>query len=143
MSLVEIGAVIICDDVRKENTNKDILIGVYSGDIILPSFPSELALAIWIELIPKQIGEHELEFRLSLAGQQLATFMLKATVPKLGSSSTAIPGFRLGVAGETELLLEIREGHDWRVLKRKKIVQGNVTSTFLSPTLQSGQSGNL
>ena len=50
----EIKTVIFCDDIRKEITNKDILIGVYAGDIVVPSFPTPLALALWIEIIPRR-----------------------------------------------------------------------------------------
>ena len=35
-------SVIICDDIRQEATGKQILVGVYTGAVILPAFPTVL-----------------------------------------------------------------------------------------------------
>jgi hypothetical protein len=38
---------IFCDDIRREFNGKDILIGVYSGGMILKQLPAPVAMAIW------------------------------------------------------------------------------------------------
>jgi hypothetical protein len=43
---LKIISVLICDDVRREENGKEILIGVYSGDIIVTRFPAAMALTI-------------------------------------------------------------------------------------------------
>lgn len=39
---------IVCDDVRREDNGKLIIIGAYSSDIIIPSYPTKLRLTILI-----------------------------------------------------------------------------------------------
>lgn len=41
--------VVFCDEVRREVTGKDILIGVYSSDIVVPSVPMLIEVALWIQ----------------------------------------------------------------------------------------------
>jgi hypothetical protein len=43
--LITVKHVVVCDDIRREDNGKEILIGVYSGGIIVPQFPVPLALA--------------------------------------------------------------------------------------------------
>lgn len=39
---------IICDDVREENNGKSIIIGIYTGDILVKKFPCVLNLSVWL-----------------------------------------------------------------------------------------------
>ena len=48
--MIKIHSAIIADQIRREHNGKSIIIGVYSGDIILPKFPVELRLAFWIDV---------------------------------------------------------------------------------------------
>jgi len=48
--LIKIHSAIIADQIRREDNGKSIIIGVYSGNIILPKFPVELRLAFWIDM---------------------------------------------------------------------------------------------
>ena len=66
---LEIATVLVCDDVRKEVTNKDILIGVYAGDIVVPAFPAWIALAVWLELITKENGVYDMSFRIGMSNR--------------------------------------------------------------------------
>ena len=64
MPELSVNAVVICDDIRKEVTNKDILIGVYGGALVVQSFPAVISVAVWLELTPSSIGSHEIDIRL-------------------------------------------------------------------------------
>jgi len=57
---------VFCDDIRKEVTGKEILIGVYSGDLLVPHLPAPVVLAIWVpfERIEGKSGKIPIEFRL-------------------------------------------------------------------------------
>jgi hypothetical protein len=71
-----IGALIICDDIRddirKEISNKDILIGVYGSEIVVPEFPATIPLAFWMEITPTKLGELSLQLHLSFDDKILA-----------------------------------------------------------------------
>ncbi len=134
-SSIRIESVVFCDDVRKEITNKDVLIGVYSGDIVVSSLPCVINTAIWIEIVGDTVGPFELELRLTLTDKPPAPITLQGIMNQAGGASTALNGLQLHVEKESELGLEIQEGTNWRPLRRKKILQGNVISPF--PPLKS------
>lgn len=55
---ISIQKFIACDDVRMEITNKAILIGVYTGDVIqVPQFPIPVYLSIYMEIISDVTGD--------------------------------------------------------------------------------------
>src|SRR5271166_1271127 len=45
---INISQAIACDDIRQEINGKHILIGVYSGNLGVPSFPNVIALGFWV-----------------------------------------------------------------------------------------------
>lgn len=57
---------IFCDDIRREVTGKEILIGVYTGNLLVPHFPAPIVLATWIpyERIADAVGKIPIEFRM-------------------------------------------------------------------------------
>jgi hypothetical protein len=51
----QVRSVLICDDVRKEASGKDIAIGIYNGLILFNEFPGSLpTFAIRIEFVPQR-----------------------------------------------------------------------------------------
>jgi hypothetical protein len=49
-------SLIMCDDCRKEDNGKDIIIGVYTGAMIVPVLPFLLStFALRFEIIPQQL----------------------------------------------------------------------------------------
>jgi hypothetical protein len=67
MDFVIINA-LVCDDVRREITNKDILIGVYSDGINIPSLPASVNICFWMKVIPKKLGRLSIELKVDLPG---------------------------------------------------------------------------
>lgn len=130
----QVGSVIICNDIRKEITNKDILIGVYGGDIIISKFPAKLRIAFWIEYIPDRADKIEVNFRIGLKGKSPTDVKGVLDLPELKTAIIAVPGLELLVEEESELILELsdKEG-EWRIIKTKQIKRGQVASAFSSP----------
>lgn len=61
---VTIIAAVLCDDIRREDNGKDILIGAYSSTILVHALPSSpLPLMCWLSLIIKEPGSLHLSFR--------------------------------------------------------------------------------
>lgn len=49
---------VLCDDVRMEITNKALLIGVYTGDVIqVPKFPFNIYVSIYMEVTSNVTGD--------------------------------------------------------------------------------------
>jgi hypothetical protein len=61
---VEIVSIVVCDDVRREENGKEILIGVYGSDIILDRFPGLVAPVFWVQMIPNDAEKLSIGFRL-------------------------------------------------------------------------------
>jgi hypothetical protein len=60
----DISSVVLCDDVRQENNGKHILIGVYLHTVLVSDFPTNLALSVWVEINPKEVGEFSGKIRI-------------------------------------------------------------------------------
>lgn len=52
------GTVLFCDDVRDEVSGKQLLIGVYNGEMHVAKLPAEFGLCIWARIEGLKIGEH-------------------------------------------------------------------------------------
>jgi hypothetical protein len=130
MKVSDVVTVIICDDIRKEVTQKETLVGVFTGDIVLLSFPNWFAASIWIEMFPKEAGRHEIDFRISLRGKEPLVVKLVADVMEVGPMSAALPGLQIFAEEPGEFIVEMKEGDDWYLLKKKKVIQGEVSSPF-------------
>ena len=124
MATPHIIAAIVCEDIRKEISNKDILIGVFSGDIVLPSFPSWLNLAFWLEIATAELAMHELRVRIQIGEQSPVEFKANLQISRVGEASVSLPGLQVQIDKPTELLLEQFVDGNWQVFKRKKIIKG-------------------
>lgn len=59
---IELGGILLCDDVREERTGKHILIGIYTGSIIVPTAPLVMRVHPWIMVSPKESGLASMAF---------------------------------------------------------------------------------
>jgi hypothetical protein len=116
-------AALVCDDVRREDNGKEILIGIYPGSILVPKFPATMVLSFWLYLQPHQAGELHLEFRVTGAEQG---FAYMDGVVEFGDSdepgSLTFPKIPLRLG--TECLLEFQwrlAGGEWEVLAKKHV----------------------
>ena len=65
VSRIEPYAVLFCDDIRRESNGKEILIGVYSGDIVINQVPNIIALSLFIQVkVPDNKGKHKNKIKL-------------------------------------------------------------------------------
>lgn len=65
---------VFCDDIRREDNGKAILIGVYTDDLVASSLPMTLPLSLWIDIRGLQAGEHDLSVHLQLpAGAEITS----------------------------------------------------------------------
>ncbi len=59
---------LVCDDVRREISSKDILIGVYSSTINIPSLPANVNLCFWMLVLPKKLGNLVIDLKIEIPG---------------------------------------------------------------------------
>jgi hypothetical protein len=122
--MLRFSAIVVCDEIRTENTGKDILIGVFSGDILVPSFPTVIGVAFWCEVenSEEDIGIKEYELRIGVEKGQSLRFKITADIRAAGTSTLKIPTVRIHITDRAFISLELLEGDYWRVLKSKKVL---------------------
>ncbi|HTO66036.1 MAG TPA: hypothetical protein VMM15_32840 [Bradyrhizobium sp.] len=129
MQASDITAVIVCDSVRREVSGKELLVGVYTGNIVSPSFPVVIELAFWFEVDIRETGEQDADIRIVVPGEVPPLemrFHIATVVP--GPFSLATPNMQVPLVEAGELRIELKEGDDWTVVKRKVIQRGDAPS---------------
>ncbi len=140
----DIHSVVICDDVRREQNGKDLLIGVYSGDILVPAFPFVLPLSMWMEYAPPKPGPNDIFIRLHY-GQQPPS-IVKATLEVMDSSTVGVPlsGFVIRGDKPDDIVVEYSaDGTTYTVIKRKPVRQAPPGLTALTSVLPAPPSHSL
>ena len=134
---------ILCEDIRQEKSNKFILIGVYSGDILAKTFPAPTPLAIFVNGTPQQ---DDGEFWLRISGPGKGSGKVKLACKRASGSTNvalATPGMELLLEKEGTLKIEWGEdGENWNLLLERKVIQAEDlwALTTISPLPLSEQS---
>jgi hypothetical protein len=134
-----IDSVLLCDDIRREVNGKAILIGVYSGDIIVPTAPTSLGLGLWLQ---GRAVEATSKVRIRLESVSNSTAVV-SDAGSLPDASTIAPDesflFALSrlivqIAGQGHLSVCMKYGdRDWVELFRKKVLVNSAASNEPPP----------
>jgi hypothetical protein len=67
-----IGMVAVCDQIYRDvATNKIVLAGMFTGDLVVQTFPAQISLAIYLELVWASVGEIEFDLSVTASGVQI------------------------------------------------------------------------
>jgi hypothetical protein len=100
-----------CDDVRKEVTGKDILIGVYQGGgVLVPKFPADINLTFYVQWEPADAGEAKAEMRV-VTGEEAVLLEGEVTVKAVrkAASSFHFGPMAIPVLGPASFSLQFRQ----------------------------------
>lgn len=121
----ELANAILCDDARREDNGKDILIGVYSGHIVVKSFPTNLLVCLWLQCKTKGTGEVEREIRaLDVGGKEIMLGQFGASIvdSEEGYASFSLTKIRLDIQKEGRIKFQWKKkGGRWRTVLIKEI----------------------
>lgn len=114
---------IVCDDVRREISGKDILIGVYTADIVLSSYPATIPLSFWIEFEPVEEGELNVEFKVDSPSENPPVEgLISITVKVVRTTGITVSHIPVSVEEDGHLIFSVRtKGGEWKELRRKNI----------------------
>lgn len=125
---------LVCDDVRIENNGKHIIIGVYTGDIIVSGFPFFLTPCFWVSLPATPPGQYTVSIRYSYDGKIIDTFKAQFDVKNTGGVAFATPKVILQGESAADFVVEVStDAKSWREIQRKKVLMGTVPSNFSVP----------
>lgn len=126
--MTQVGAVkiknaILCEDIRKEVSNKLILIGVYSGNILVTKLPTNISLNYYFDTIVKTSGIHQIYIRLSGPGKD--SLVLGAGIDASEDNAHgAVTGPKMEVLLEREGTIKIAVSADkksWKTVISKAV----------------------
>lgn len=130
---MKILSALICDDVRREDNGKEILIGVYSGSILIPTIPANIMLTAWINMEVHGPCEFDFEIRvLDPSDRQIAHGKVHVASSEAHDlSSMALPRFPINAEKEGWLKIQSRKnGGRWRnIIKRRITIAPKQNST--------------
>jgi uncharacterized protein DUF6941 len=121
---VEVVAALICDDVRKEIGGKETVVGIYIGNIIVPDFPANLLLCLWLLIKLKGSGTLKMKFRVvGTDDNHYVSFDGQADIgPGRNTGALPLPRFPVSLGKEALLRFEWQlNGSDWQTLATKEV----------------------
>ena len=128
----EIVNALVCDDVRRESSGKDILIGVYGSAILVTRFPASISPMLWIQARALKSGE--IKFAIRMLNEHEAVFFETSggvdTDEPGGLGAFSVGGVNLQVHSEMNLIFQL------------KIDSGEWTNVLEIPIELQSQSGH-
>ncbi len=116
---------LVCDDVRREDSGKLILIGVYARDIRLTSVPATLVLSLVVNVMAPEPLEVDFEFQCIVDEVQKGSAKGHLKLTEAGASLFNIPRLVLpDIMGDTELSFQWRQNQSdpWETIYSIPIV---------------------
>lgn len=110
---------LVCDDIRREDNGKQILIGVYNDKILVPQFPAPLALSFWIQGMPSGAGTAQLSLRLTAGESEFLNNKAPVGFKTNELSSIAVGAVACFFQQASDLVLQakINNEEQWRTVK--------------------------
>ncbi len=118
-------AALVCDDTRREDNGKEILIGVYTGAVIVPELPAALPLSLWIYFQPESAGHLRLGVRVLFPERSpILEARAEADINTVAEPlSLTLPRMPLNFKTEGLLTFEWRVGDgEWEPLAQKMVL---------------------
>lgn len=119
------GHTILCDYVYVDReSQKPVLAGVFSGDMVVPVFPTQIRCSIYAELLPPKNGSHKIEMKLLLGKKQMAGAIIEVRDAIVGTPAQLIvPQFDMRIDEETTFVVNAStNGGRVITLLRKQII---------------------
>lgn len=122
--------VIVCDDIRREDNGKSILIGVYNASILVQQFPYALGIAFWLQGMPSDGGAGKIGVKISAGEAVFVNNVAPISFVTKELSSIAIGPIPCFFSQASELKLEIRsrETEPWVTVKTIQIARQPVAA---------------
>ena len=121
---------ILCEDVRQDKQNKYMIIGMFTGNIIVTELPVQVQLAIFLQMNGRG-GPHPLFLRLSGPGEDSVVLETGITFDdNIGTATMNTP--RLDVHMEVEGMFRVDLSVDqetWVPAIEKKVVLGPIPTS--------------
>jgi len=126
------GNVLLCDAVRQESMGKITLVGVLSGDILVPGFPALIQMGLYLEAYTQSDGVKDLAVEVMVADETVLHIAGRVAVVTARDPIILAPAsFALSFDGPADLAVDlVAEGRRQRVLT--KTVRAGPEANFVA-----------
>jgi hypothetical protein len=126
--------VLLCDDVRREVTGKDIIIGVFGEELTTAQMPLMLMINLYMRVrFPKPNTNYQIEFRVIGPSEVPLTPAVKSMLRSADEKSPQISTVSLGgiplqvqSPGLIQFQWKTKGSEDWSTIARLEVKQGAV-----------------
>ena len=120
---------VVCEDIRREDSGKFMLIGVFGRDIRATAMPATLVLAVLANVTTDAAYSGEIEYRCLIAGKVgTAETKGKLVVNEPGNSVIAFPGLPITISTPSDLEFQFRATEeDWQSIVTIPVVDATPT----------------
>lgn len=117
-SPLEVRFAVACDQVRKEDNGKFILIGVYGKDVRLVTIPATIVLTVVLGVFSEApIESCPLSVRASFDEQEVYSGTGEVSISKPGNDLLVVPNVMIHVPTEGDLKIDAKVGTGrWRTV---------------------------
>ena len=129
---LKVDLALICDDVRREDNGKLIIIGVYNRNIQVPKLPATLILSSVVRLVATEATDIDVEFQYLMAGEPKASTKGHLKVTEAGPSLLNLPPLPIvDIRSECDLEFQWRFGPDdtWETIYSIPVVTSKKKSS--------------
>ena len=124
----EVVTALLCEQVRQEINNKFTIVGTFSGDVHVASFPAVFLASIYLQLYAKDAGQFSVELQITSPGKDQPNQLmiaLGAEITAPGPTVVPMPQFPIQSEGPGEITIELRQnGGAWNKIIERRIDLG-------------------
>jgi hypothetical protein len=125
---------ILCDFVRQEITNKYIIIGTYTDQIMVAEFPALPMFSLYLEMYIEKTGTHKIYFRIMIDKNISAKGLLELEQNREGFAVLIIPPINIAVNSESVLRYQFSiDDITWSDILDREIVRGPLPAGVVAP----------
>ena len=125
---ISVETVVICDDIRREDNGKVILIGVYNNVIILERYPAVIQPKFWLQCKASADGNVPLKMRI-IANKKQKLYEAKADIDvergQFGFFAFGLHSPPIKLASPCSLTLKFQQpGKRWQTITEFVVAKG-------------------
>lgn len=135
----KVESAVLCDEIRIEKNDKFLLIGVYTGTVIVQNFPAHINVSWWIQIFPEDVGKIETEVQVVKDdGSVLVRGKAGIEVHRKEWAALAIPKtpLHLQSAGTFKLQMKQKTDADWTTIYEFQVRVGTVVGATEQQVVQ-------
>ena len=128
---------VVCDDIRREDNGKFMIIGAYAAELIVSEFPAPLVLSAFIPFEAEKKESFDLEFQVLIDGQRV--YKASGRIEVVSGEPPlidALPILRILMTlnGEGTIEFQAREkDKEWETVRRLPVKKRPVSSSAPTP----------